>query len=245
MPRKKIIFVIVEGLSDQTALGAVMSKIFDDDRVFIHIMHCDITTKHGVNVGNIKSKICDEVRQYTKQNHFKKTDFKEIVHIVDMDGAYISNQYIIENQVAEKPIYQDKEILTCHKEKMEARNRQKSANLNKLCGCQEIWGIPYRIFYMSCNLDHVLYHKQNSTEAEKEKDSHAFAQTYKNNPSAFLRFITQSDFSVMTGYEESWKYIRTKFHSLERHSNLGLCFDHDLSVSLNDEIHHEKEKILV
>lgn len=54
MTRKKIIFVIVEGLSDQMALGAVMSKIFDINSVYMHIMHCDITTKRGVNVGNIK-----------------------------------------------------------------------------------------------------------------------------------------------------------------------------------------------
>lgn len=203
MTRKKIIFVIVEGLSDQMALGAVMSKIFDINSVYMHIMHCDITTKRGVNVGNIKSKIGDEVRKYTKQNHFKKTDFKEIIHIVDMDGAYINDKYIKEDKTALHPIYHDKAILTCNKGDIEDRNRQKRMILDKLYGYKEIWNIPYRVFYMSCNLDHVLYNKQNSSEAEKEKDSYAFARTYRNNLTDFLHFITRSDFSVMTGYEES------------------------------------------
>ena len=33
MARKKIVFVIVEGASDETALGAVLTKLYDSDSV--------------------------------------------------------------------------------------------------------------------------------------------------------------------------------------------------------------------
>ena len=77
---------------------------------------------------------------------------------------------------------------------------------------------------MSCNLDHVLYNKQNSSDEEKENDSYAFAKRYKNDVPGFLKFISESSFSVGEDYLSSWKYIQQENHSLERHTNLGLCF---------------------
>jgi len=80
------------------------------------------------------------------------------------------------------------------------------------------------MYYMSCNLDHVLHDKQNSSDEEKENDAHEFAKTYREHIPEFIQFISESDFSVMNGYDESWEYIKKDLHSLERHSNLGLCF---------------------
>ena len=77
---------------------------------------------------------------------------------------------------------------------------------------------------MSCNLDHVLYNKQNSSDEEKEDDSYIFAKKYRNKIPEFISFITESGFSVMNGYAESWDYIKQDLHSLERHTNFGLCF---------------------
>lgn len=77
---------------------------------------------------------------------------------------------------------------------------------------------------MSCNLDHVLYGKLNSTDEEKERDAYAFARKYKDDIDGFLSFISDSDFSRTDGYRESWEFIRQDFHSLERFTNLGLCF---------------------
>ena len=77
---------------------------------------------------------------------------------------------------------------------------------------------------MSCNLDHVLYGKLNSTDEEKEKDAFAFAKRYMKDIPGFKKFICESDFSVISNYAQSWQYIREGTHSLERHTNFGLCF---------------------
>ena len=227
MARRKIVFVVVEGPSDEEALGAVITRIFDESSVFVKIMRCDITTEKGINAGNIISKVGNVIRLYAKDNHFTKNDFKRIIHITDMDGAYISNENIVENTESKKPVYSENKILTRDKQGIEERNEQKRTNLNRLCGCDEIWNVPYRIFYMSCNLDHVLYNKLNSSDEEKENDSFRFAKKYKDKTTEFLSFISESSFSVVTDYKDSWEYIKKDLHSLERHSNLGLCFKND------------------
>lgn len=45
MSYRKIVLVIVEGPSDETALGVALSQLFDRDKVYIHIMHGDITSR--------------------------------------------------------------------------------------------------------------------------------------------------------------------------------------------------------
>ena len=89
MARKKIVFIIVEGPSDDEALGVLFNRIFDRNSVFVHIMHRDITTDRGVRQDNILSRLGNEVRTYAKSNHFTNKDFQEIIHITDMDGAYV------------------------------------------------------------------------------------------------------------------------------------------------------------
>ena len=94
MARRKIVFVIVEGASDETALGVALTQIFDKDSVHVHIMHGDITTRAGVSSQNIVAKIGNEVRAYAVSNHYKAKDFKQIIHIVDTDAAYLLSEKI-------------------------------------------------------------------------------------------------------------------------------------------------------
>ena len=223
--RKKIIFIIVEGPSDEKALGVILSKLFNSNTVYVHIMRCDITTANGSTPSNIINKVCDEIKQYAKDNHFTKTHFQEIIHLVDTDGAYISNELVIEDDTLQDHMYSPDKIRTPNKQGIEQRNAQKSANLNKLASKNEIWGLPYQIYYMSCNLDHVLYNKMNSTKEEKEIDSFNFAKQYKTDMDSFLSYICNSDFSVLNDYKQSWDYIKVDSNSLKRHTNLGICLN--------------------
>lgn len=221
MTRKKIVFVIVEGPSDDDALGVVFSKFYSKDEVHVEVMHCDITTDFGRTP--IVSKIGNVVKSYAG-HAFKQSDFRQIIHIVDMDGAYIPDENIVEDPDATKPYYSTADIRTCNKVGIENRNRQKRDNLNRLTSISQVWKIPYSVFYMSSNLDHALYGKLNSTDDEKEHDAFYFSMKYKNNLPSFIQFISESEFSVCNDYKESWRFIKEAVHSLERHTNLGLCF---------------------
>ena len=225
MAKRTIVFVIVEGPSDEEALGVLLSKICDEDSVYVHIMHGDITTQNGVTQNNIVSKVGNCVKQYAVQNHYKPADFKEIIHIVDMDGAYVPDSAVVEDLEAKKPVYYVTEIRSANPKGIIDRNARKRKNIDRLKATGQIWNLPYGIYYMSCNLDHVLYGKLNSADEEKEEDAYVFAKKYKNDIPGFLKYMKESDFSVGSDYKESWRYITEGRHSLERHTNFCVCLD--------------------
>lgn len=225
MARKKIVFVIVEGASDDTALGVILNRLYDQSKVHIEIMHGDITADLSIDPDNIVSALGDIVKKYATRMHFLASDFQEVIHLVDMDGAFIPETAIVDNIDAEKPRYSITKIQTARPKKLIQRNQHKQRKLNRISALKKVWNsIPYQAYYMSCNLDHVLYGKLNSTDEDKENDAYAFAKRYKDDIDGFLTFISDSEFSRMDGYKESWEFIKKDLHSLERHTNLGLCF---------------------
>ena len=224
MPRKKVVFVIVEGPSDDTALHSIFEKIYDKDTVYVDIVHGDITSEKDSNPSNIVSKVYAQVKKYADNNHFKKSNFQQIIHLMDTDGVYIPDDNVVKNDDCKEPVYTQDQILTKNPDGIIQRNINKKENMNKLCSCPSVWSIPYSAYYMSCNLDHVFHNKQNSTDEEKEWDSLLFAERYKEKIPEFLDFIQNSEFSVTGDYLESWEYIRKGLNSLHRHTNLGICF---------------------
>lgn len=229
MARRKVVFVIVEGASDETALGIALSQVFDKESVHVHIMHGDITTRAGINSKNIVAKVGNEVRAYAISNHYKASDFRQIIHIVDTDAAYLADDKVLVDSECAELSYQDDGIHTCDVGKVILRNQQKTANLSRLRSCGNIWGIPYRVYYMSCNLDHVLYDKRNSTDEEKEENAYTFAKKYKNNVGAFMDFMCKSVFSVKGDFKESWEFVETDMHSIERYTNFPICLEEEVS----------------
>lgn len=222
---KEVVLVIVEGPSDEEALGAILSRYFDENEVRVYVRRGDITTEKGNKCSNIISKVNECVKQHMALYSLRRTDYKEIIQVADMDGAFIPDDAIVEDKDAYKPIYSEKEIHTNHPEGIMKRNAQKRENMNRLITTSAIGKIPYHIYYMSSNLDHVLYNKLNSTNDEKENDAHNFAEKYKDDLNGFKAFIRESDFSVIKDFMDSWDYIKQGNHSLERHTNFGLCLE--------------------
>ena len=129
---------------------------------------------------------------------------------------------------AHKTIYSLTEIRTDNVNKIIDRNATKRSCINKISSTPKLHNIPYQAYFMSGNLDHVLYDKLNSTDEEKERDAFCFAKRYGRNIPEFERFISESSFSVGGSYTESWAFIKEKKHSLERHTNLGICIERAL-----------------
>lgn len=91
---KKIVLVIVEGPSDASALERYFVKYFDSDRIVTKIIHGDITTDKNIDQSKIKVHLGNKVKSWITKDKFKKSDLDRIVHIVDMDGAYIDDKLI-------------------------------------------------------------------------------------------------------------------------------------------------------
>ncbi len=226
MVGKKIVLVIVEGPTDDDALGVIFQRFFDDNTVRVEVVHGDITAERFVNSSNILKRIKEIVQHSLDYYKLRKTDLLRIIHLVDTDGAFVPNSAIQLDKEASKPIYSVTNIKTNNPQKVVQRNAQKKENLTKLHSANYIWNsIPYSVFYLSSNLDHALYNELNLTDEEKEKKALEFAEEYIDNISAFVKFIRESEFSVVDDYLSSWSFIKQDLHSLERHSNLGICFD--------------------
>lgn len=224
MAKRKIVFIIVEGPSDDDSLGLFFDEFYDEFNVEVKVMHYDVTTTNGVNQTNILSTIADIIKGFAANNHLNSSHFSEIIHIVDTDGVFIPNDKIEEETVG-SIIYHENRIVCKNKDSIIKRNAQKRKNIDKLINCGTIWrNIPYKIYYMSTNLEHVLHNIQNATDDEKEKLAHSFSKRYKNNLNGFISFICESTFSVCNEYNDSWDFIKKDLNSLKRYTNIGLCF---------------------
>lgn len=225
MARKKIVLVIVEGPSDASALERYFVKYFNSDRIVTKIIHGDITTDKNIDQSRIKAHLGNKVKSWITKDKFKKSDIDRIIHIVDMDGAYIDDKLVQLDESCKNPFYSPVSIKTSNVENIRIRNIQKRKNVDTLStNTSGIYnGIPYKVYYMS-NLDHVLYNLQNATDKEKEDYALEFSEKYIDNIDDFISFLCNSDFSRCDSYEDSWRFIKDGKHSLERYSNLGLCF---------------------
>lgn len=139
MARKKIVFIIVEGPSDDAALGVMFTRLYDTNLVRIEITHGDITTRDYAESENIASRIGNLVKRYATANHFKASDFQEIIHIVDTDGSFVPETAIEEDLSCTEPIYTPTKIKTDKPSAIYKRNQGKSLILSKLMALNHVW----------------------------------------------------------------------------------------------------------
>lgn len=139
-----------------------------------------------------------------------------------MDGACIPPENVLTDMKCKKAFYAPDAIHTQNRDGSLSRNEKKKQILDKLSATGKIRGLPYRIYDMSCNLDHVLYDKANSDDREKENNSHRFSKYDKTRIEEFPGFPCRSPFSVDGDDSSSWRFIKEGLHSLERHTNLAI-----------------------
>lgn len=224
MREKKVVLFIVEGPSDEAALGSVMKEYFSSDEVQFVVVHGDITLKDNVSLDDIKKKINEQIEYIQKRYRYNFNDFIRIIHIVDMDGVYILSEDIKSADIEEVQYYEDF-ILAKHVQVIADRNKRKGDILFKLRKTGKIHEIPYRIYFNSCNLEHVLYGElKNYSDEEKQRLSDEFADKYDGRAEEFVTFISEPAIAVLGTYQKTWDYIEKDKNSLHRHSNMHLIF---------------------
>lgn len=226
MAKKKVVMILLEGPSDSTALWEYFKDFFSSDKVVTKILYTDITSQHGVYPNTIKAKVGGRINDELRRLKLKKVDLLQVIHLVDTDGCFISDSCIKLDITKNVFHYEDDGIYHKDVQAVVDRNAQKKSNIETLfkntsgiCG-----GVVYHIYYMSCNLEHVLQNIRQAPADDKERLARDFAERYKGNLNGFLEFVKNSDFSVCTNYTDSWEFIAVGLHSLERHTNVGLCF---------------------
>jgi len=225
MKTKKVILFIVEGVTDKISLGGIIDKLVSSNLVRFYITGGDITSDRFSNSSNAIAKVNDHVKAFlARELGIKKSDIIRIVHLIDMDGAYIKSDQIQVEEV-EEFVYSESAIIANEVERVIERNSRKQQVINRLSLCPEISGIPYSMYYFSCNLEHVLHNEINLADELKMAYAERFSDSYYKTETTFFDFIRDEQFAVKGDYKETWEFIKLNGNSLKRYSNFHLFFE--------------------
>lgn len=64
MSEKKVVAVIVEGHSDENAIGGILKEFFSSEEVQFAVVHGDITSDYRITKENVVSKVSDLIEIY-------------------------------------------------------------------------------------------------------------------------------------------------------------------------------------
>lgn len=224
MSEKKVIVFIMEGPSDESALGSIVKEYFSGSEVQFVVIHGDITLKDYVSNENIIKKINEQIERVKSKYRYSQDDFMKIIQVADTDGVYIPKTDVKEAN-AEKTYYYEDHIDAKDASAITERNKRKGDTLYKLRKTRKVNGIPYRIYFNSCNLEHVLYGElKDYSDEEKQILSDDFADRYDGKIDEFIEFISAPTVAVSGTYQNTWDYIEKDKNSLNRHTNMHLIF---------------------
>ena len=121
MNEKKVILFIVEGPSDRAALGPIMEEYFNSEDIKFLIVHGDITIKNYITKDNaiikVNEQIKEKLKELKKKYNYSKTDYIKIIHLIDTDGVYISDDKVMqkegENSSKSKVLYYEDHSREC------------------------------------------------------------------------------------------------------------------------------------
>lgn len=241
--KKRVCLFIVEGKSDEMALAVPLRNIFKRHQgtqdIRFEITHGDITSKKGLTQDKVIAAVGNAVKDFMRKYKLKKQDFAAVVQIVDTDGTFVGDEHIkIDNQshYDKYPFYTKDDIVVQTRKGQENlvwRNHIKAKNLEKLSQNSKVMGIPYKVFYFSCNLDHVLYNIENLADDDKVQKAAEFAGKYRDDEHEFLSlFKNVYPVSVPVEFKASWEFIRQEQNSLKRNSNFLIFLDNLVIQSL-------------
>lgn len=224
MIEKSAVVVVVEGYSDMASIGAMLKEYFSSAEMQFVITRGDITSRDDVTPANVITKLKTEIDKVKTKYGYQWKDLIRIIHIADTDGTFAKN-CVAKADVDAIQYYEDR-MESANVEATQRRNKNKAEVMFKLYSTNKINSTDYRLYFNSCNLEHVLYNAlKDFSDDEKEEMSDAFAEKYKGHLPEFIRFISNPDIAVPGTYRETWKFIERGKHSLQRHTNMHLIFN--------------------
>ena len=130
MSEKKVIAVIVEGPSDENAIGGILKEYFSSEEVQFAVVHGDITSNDSTSIDNVVSKIDNLIDGIRSKYGYLWEDFVRIIHIADTDGAFTKD--CIQEADVEGIQYYEDHMESSNVEATGKRNAHKSEIMFKL-----------------------------------------------------------------------------------------------------------------
>lgn len=236
MGEKKIVLFLVEGTSDIDALENNLEEIYEKYNIEFKALRCDITADESSTCTNIEKILIEKIDEFlNKHSEVTDKDILSVVQIVDLDGAGIPCEKIIQSK-HKKTTYTEELIYAKNRERLVARNMRKrnilsSLKNKKMIGKndknkEENYKLDYHIYYFSRNLEHALYNLDGEySKEEKETLAIEFADKFEGREEEFIEYLRKPEIMISGSYQDTWNYILSELHSLQRGSNLHLLFE--------------------
>ena len=229
---RKVVIVIAEGSSDEEALYPFLKELGKPHNVKFAITHGDVLSDSKNTGKSHKTLIGGIVSTIIKENKFLKEDILLVAQLTDTDGVFIDEEKVVIDSAVEGMEYRDFEIAVHNKGKHEdilTRNKLKSSKVKALVNTQfALASIPYKMYYFSCNLDHVIHGEQFIEKRDKVKKAEEFSTSMST--SEFKLFLSQKALYEGESYEQSWDFIFSGDNSLKRCSNFILFLNEMESI---------------
>ena len=107
---KKVLLFLVEGPSDEAAIGTIIKEYFEAEQVQFLVVHGDITVRDYVSTDKILTKINELVNKVKSIYGYKTADFLRIIHLTDSDGVFIPDEHVHKADVASIEYYEDRKL---------------------------------------------------------------------------------------------------------------------------------------
>lgn len=146
----------------------MLEKVFSSSSVYVHITHGDITSKPGTTPSKIRTIVCDIVKKYANSNYLKKTNFQQIIHITDTDGAYIPDENVVEDSSVSKTKYSLTEIRTSNADGIYGSEIRQRVDASMCYQPLRRYGI-FRISYTICPATWIMYFITSKTLQMKKR----------------------------------------------------------------------------
>ena len=205
----------------------------------------DITSRNGITPENVlpmllKLFIHPELKKHPAYEY--PASVHEVIHLVDIDGVYLEDDRIVEAAQGEKrklPYYDDQNhrIIVRDKESIILRNQRKRENLKKLVETKRLRITmakddnssrekPYRVFFFSSNLDHVLFGKANNENYNKVRDARSFGNDFYGETLKLASyFLHHPSATSEKKYRDSWKALSDNNATLNACTNINLLVE--------------------
>ncbi|MGN0072117.1 MAG: hypothetical protein ACI361_09835, partial [Atopobiaceae bacterium] len=217
--KSRVVLFLVEGPSDEDALMRPFSSLLmqrnaePSRKAESEAFRCDVTTvrlfKGNVNF-RIDRKMKNTVRSFIldrieRRHAYTWNDLDLIVHLVDLDGAFIPDANIHQADCTGF-VYGPNFIEARNTSDVIRRNHEKASAIRELIACSNLTyrkkEVPYRLYFVSRNLEHALYGiERDCTDSEKRALSIAFADKYVNDIEAFEALLCSDNVRVSA---EDW-----------------------------------------
>lgn len=172
-----------------------------------------------------------------REYHINKSDLEGIILVIDIDGIYLNDSAVLEDSSIEHIIYNESTIICKNRDALLKRNARKRDNIAYLLKyVNYLMNVPFKLYFYSCNSEHVLFNELNCSEARKDELSH-IAMKYDDN--LFWETVCNKEVVLSEYYDESWTKLMLIEDKIPRATNLNVLLSEIKEVA--EEI-EEKER---